>query len=95
MSNILIARLTTGEEIIAKASEGENHIILEDPLMIIPTGEGKLTFATWLPYNADDVVNVGKDFVVFTIKPVEEMVKNYKQATGDVVIATPNSGIIV
>lgn len=95
MANTKVVRLTTGEEVICNVSEVEGHLKLSDPLMLIPMQEGRLTFATWLPYNADDHVHVPLDKVVFAINPVEEMVSQYKDATGQVNIATPSSKIIV
>lgn len=94
MADVKIVRLTTGEELIAKVSDAGNSMIkLTDPLLIIPMQEGKLTFATWLPYNSDKFVDVKKDSVMFLINPVSEMSNQYNQATGSVVV--PDKKIII
>lgn len=85
MSNVEIVRLTSGEEVIASVEEKGDTIVLNKPLLLIPLQEGKLTFATWLPYNDDDFIVVGTKYVIFKIKPVPEMVKQYQQITGQII----------
>ena len=92
MSNTYIVRLTTGEEIICKAEVGDTHTKVTNPLLILPTGEGKITFATWLPYNEDDFVNILNTQIMFVITPAKQMADQYGEMTGQIVV--PDSKII-
>jgi hypothetical protein len=94
MSNTKVVRLNTGEEVIANIEESSHgNILLSKPLLLIPMQEGRLTFATWLPYNEDDFVVVSESAIVFMINPVNEMLSQYQNATGQII--TPDKKIIM
>jgi hypothetical protein len=93
MADTKIVRLTTGEEIIAKVEDKGSTVKLNKGLLLIPMQEGKLSFATWLPYNDDESVEVNKEAIMFMINPVKQMADQYAQATGSVI--TPEQKIIV
>ena len=76
MSNVKIVRLISSEEIIGYVEETETGITIKDPAILLPTPEGKLMFAKWLPY-ADVKAGVplkNKDivFVVEAMKDLED-----------------------
>jgi len=89
-----VIRLTTGEEIIAKvnAVEGVN-LNIESPLILLPTEDGKLTFATWIPYMRDKTLDINLNTVMFMFEPVTEMADHYREATTG--IKVPDKKIIV
>jgi hypothetical protein len=87
MSNYKIVRLTTGEEVICNLLDApEGKVKLSKPLLLIPTGEGAVTFATWLPYNSDEHVIVSNKDIMFTITPVEGMTTKYAEVTGSLIL---------
>lgn len=92
MANTKIVRLTTGEELIANLERDGEMVTLSKPLLLIPMQEGRLTFATWLPYNEDETVVLHERGIMFEINPVEQMSNQYQEATGQIV--TPSSKII-
>jgi hypothetical protein len=85
---IMIVRLTTGEEVVAKVTLVEGTYTLKNPAILVPTGEGKIAIAPWCFY-ADEPkgIDVRDLFVVFTAKPENELRNQYSQAFG--------SGLIV
>lgn len=93
MADYKITRLTTGEEIIANVVDNGSTVTLNKPLLLIPMQEGKLTFASWLPYNADDFVEVDKSAIMFQINVMKQMEDQYAQATGAVIM--PEKKIII
>lgn len=93
MADYKITRLTTGEEIIANVVDNGSTVTLNKPLLLIPMQEGKLTFASWLPYNEDDFVEVDKSAVMFQINVMKQMADQYAEATGSVI--TPEKKIII
>ena len=46
---VKIVRLMSGEEIIANVEETKTTVTLKDPSVLIPSPEGKLLLAKWLP----------------------------------------------
>jgi hypothetical protein len=81
MSNIQIVRLVSGEEIIANVTsvnDGDS-VNLKDPAVLLPTPEGKLMFAKWLPYAEfkDTGITILNKHVVFTVPPQKELEDHY------------------
>lgn len=93
MANIKVVRLTTGEEVIANVVENQSTITLEKPLLLIPMQEGKLTFATWLPYMEGNELEVNRNSVMFSFTPAKQMEDQYASATGQII--TPDKKIIM
>ena len=90
MSEVKIVRLTSGEELIAKVTEGKETYTLNNPAILIPTGKDQLAFGQWLPYaNIKDGIEIKSKYVVFVIDPMDEMETQYNEAFG------PSSGLVV
>lgn len=79
MSEVMIIRLISGEEIIANVTKnGNNTITLKDPTVLIPSPEGKLLLARWIPYaDTDDGVTLEERHLVFTVKPQKQLEEHY------------------
>lgn len=78
MANIVITRLVSGEEIIANVTEGEGTLTLKDPAVLLPTPEGKLMFAKWLPYaNIEGGINIDTKHILFTVPAQKELEEHY------------------
>jgi hypothetical protein len=76
--SVKIIRLISGEELIANVTETENTIHLKDASVLIPSPEGKLLLARWLPYaNTDGGVTLEKKHIVFTIDPQKELAEHF------------------
>jgi hypothetical protein len=76
--SVMIVRLNSGEEVIANVGETKNTIILKNPSILIPSPEGKLLLARWLPYAVtDDGIELDKKHIVFTIKPQQELENHF------------------
>lgn len=98
MSEIKIVRLTSGEELIAKVDitdEGGTHVTLGKPAILIPTGKDQLAFGQWLLYaDISNGIEISKDYVVFMVDPMEEMISQYEQSFGSGLIV-PKAGKVV
>jgi hypothetical protein len=76
--NVKIVRLTSGEEIIANITETDDSITIKDGAVLIPSPEGKLLLAKWLPYAVtDNGVTLDKKNLVFAIDPQKELLNHY------------------
>jgi len=99
MKNIQLVRLTSGEEVIANVDLNgidTDTIILKDPIVLIPAGEGKLGFMPFMPYTkASDGFELDLKHVMFMIEPVEDLVKQHQAATSSIDLsASAGKGII-
>lgn len=99
MKEVTLIRLTSGEELIGKVevvmnSHGEPDLYkIEHPVVIIPTGEGRITFAPYMPYTtASTGLSIKSSHVMFTAIPVPELAMNYSKAVSP--ILTPSNKIV-
>lgn len=95
MSNILITRLVSGEEIIANVTEGEGTLTLKDPAVLLPTPEGKLMFAKWLPYaNIEGGITLDTKHVLFTVPAQKELEEHYTTVIVGGLFVPPTKSVI-
>ena len=95
MANIVITRLVSGEEIIANVTEGEGTLTLKDPAVLLPTQEGKLMFAKWLPYaDIEDGITVDTKHVLFTVPAQKELEEHYSTVIVGGLFVPPAKSII-
>lgn len=92
MKEIQLLRLTSGEEVIGKVTDTEDGWYIEDAIVMIPAGEGKLGFMPWMPYTkAKDGVEIPKKHVMFVVEPIDDLKDQHRQATSGLVV--PNQGL--
>jgi hypothetical protein len=74
MSNVRIVRLISSEEVIGYVEETETGLIIKEPAILLPTPEGKLMFAKWLPYaDVKEGVPLNKKDIVFSLKAMKDL----------------------
>ena len=86
MSNIQIVRLSSGEEILTDLAINGDAYTMKEPAVIIPTGNGNIGFARWLPYADAKAITVSKKFVVFVVEPAKELVAKYNEMTNQILV---------
>ena len=97
MQEVKILRLSTGEDVIAKVGENDQGISLKNPFVIIPQQSApgqpvQLMMSLYNAFGKSDTITVGKDKIVFTTDPKEEILKSYEQNTSK--ILTPQTSLI-
>jgi len=99
MDEVKIVRLTTGEELLCKMDpamtlgEGKS-IMVNTPVLILPTADGKLTFMPYMPYADIKDLIIKERSVMFIVNPTEELAAQYRNMIGDVVVP-PKPKIVV
>lgn len=95
MSNIKIARIATGEELICDVTElTGGRYILKDVAILIPTEANQLGLAPFMAYsNASEGIEMNPEFIMFMVDPVEGLLNQYKTMFGKVL--TPEKKIII
>ena len=88
-----LVRLSSGEEVIGKVVDNGSDVTITDGYSLIPAGEGKIGFMPFMAYTkAKQGITIPKNFVVFMVDPVDELVDQVRQM--DTGIVTPKNKII-
>lgn len=102
MENLKVIKLITGEEILGKIEEADDHVIVTNPIMIalMPgnDGEPKVGFAPWPihsePTEKDIPRKVNKNHIVYEYVPAQGYINNYNQIFGAGIVVPPTVRII-
>jgi hypothetical protein len=94
MSDIKIARLSTGEELLATVKETTTGYNFSDVAILIPTQQNSLGLAPFMAYSeAAKGMDIDKSFVMFMVDPVNDLKNQYQSMFNKVV--TPDKKIII
>jgi hypothetical protein len=76
---VKIVRLNSGEEIICGYSVTGETVSLKDPAVLIPSPEGKLLLARWLPYasHPETGIQLSLNQVTFVVDPQKDLADHY------------------
>jgi len=93
--NVKLIRMWSGEDVIADLVEEDDSIILSNPIVAIPSGNGQLGFAPWSPLLKDKDVDleISKSYVVYISEAQEQIDEQYQQMFS--VIKAPSKKLIV
>ena len=94
--NVKLIRMWSGEDVVADLiEEKEDSIVLTNPIVAIPNGQGSLGFAPWshLLKGKDEPVEVTKKYVVYITDTQEQVAQQYADMFS--IIQTPNKQLIV
>jgi len=102
MDEVKIVRLTTGEELLCKIDpktikpgvKTMGPVVVDTPVLILPTADGKLTFMPYMPYADIKKLTIKERSVMFIVNPTEELAAQYRNMIGDVVVP-PKPKIVV
>jgi len=94
--NVKLIRMWSGEDVIADlVGDLTDTIVIRNPIVAIPAGQGQMGFAPWSPLlkekNID--VEVTKKYVVYVNEPQEDIADQYQQMFST--IQTPSKKLIV
>lgn len=90
--NVKLIRMWSGEDVIAdQVGDLTDSIVIRNPIVAIPTGQGQLGFAPWSPLLKEKNVDleITKKYVVYISEVQEQIVDQYAQMFST--IATPPS----
>lgn len=77
--SVKIIRLMSGEEIICNYSKNDDGtVFLKNPSILIPSPEGKLLLAKWIPYaKTDDGITLDSKHIVFVLDAQTELEQHF------------------
>lgn len=94
--NIKLIRMWSGEDVIADLiEEKEDGIVLTNPIVAVPNGQGGLGFAPWSPLLKDkgEQIEVTKEYIVYIAETQDQISQQYSEMFS--LIKTPNKQLIV
>ena len=80
--NVKLIRMWSGEDVIAdQVGDLTDSIVIRNPIVAIPTGNGQMGFAPWSPLLKDKNIDleVSKKYVVYISESQEQIVEQYEQ----------------
>ena len=90
----VIMRMKTGEDVLCRATKTKTGWNLKDPMALVPTPDGRLAFIGWMPFaDSKDGIDVPVDFVLLTLKPMDEIATQYMTFKSG--LATPSPKKVV
>ena len=93
--DIKVLRMNTGEEVIfTLVEQTPDYVVVNNPLVAVPSAQGQIGFAPWSVLSKeDDGIKVEKRYVVYLIDTRDEIVENYKKIFSP--IETPSKKLIL
>jgi hypothetical protein len=94
--NVKLIRMWSGEDVIAdQVGDLEDRIVIRNPIVAIPTGNGQMGFAPWSPLLKDKDVDleITKNYIVYISEAQEQIVEQYEQMFS--LIKSPSKKLIV
>lgn len=94
--NVKLIRMWSGEDVIAdQVGDLTDSIIIRNPIVAIPAGNGQLGFAPWSPLLKDKNIDleVSKKYVVYISETQEQIVEQYEEMFS--LIKSPSKKLIV
>ena len=94
--NVKLIRMWSGEDVITdQVGDLEDTIVIRNPIVAIPTGNGQMGFAPWSPLLKDKNIDleVSKKYIVYISEAQEQIVDSYVEMFS--VIKSPSKKLIV
>ena len=94
--NVKLIRMWSGEDVIAdQVGVLSDNIVIRNPIVAIPAGNGQIGFAPWSPLLKDKNMDleISKKYVVYISEAQEEIVEQYMEMFS--LIKSPNKKLIV
>ena len=94
--NVKLIRMWSGEDVIAdQVGDLDDTIVIRNPIVAIPAGNGQMGFAPWSPLlkGKDVDLEVSKKYVVYISEAQEQIVEQYEQMFS--VITAPSKKLIM
>ena len=94
--NVKLIRMWSGEDVIAdQVGDLTDTIVIRNPIVAIPAGNGQMGFAPWSPLlkGKDEDLEVSKKYVVYIADTQDQIIEQYEQMFS--LIKSPNKKLIV
>jgi len=94
--NVKLIRMWSGEDVVADlVEEKEDTIVLTNPIVAIPQGQGQIGFAPWSPLlkGKNEEIELSRNYIVYIAETQTEIEEQYEQMFS--LIQSPSKKLIV
>ena len=94
--NVKLIRMWSGEDVVADLIEDkEDTIVLSNPIVAVPAGNGQMGFAPWSPLLKEkgEELEVTKKYVVYIADTQEQIIEQYESMFS--VIQKPSKKLVL
>ena len=94
--NVKLIRMWSGEDVVADLIEDkEDTIVLSNPIVAVPAGNGQMGFAPWSPLLKEkgEELEITKKYVVYIADTQEQIIEQYESMFS--VIQTPSKKLVL
>ena len=94
--NVKLIRMWSGEDVVADLIEDkEDTIVLSNPIVAVPAGNGQMGFAPWSPLlkGKGEELEVTKKYVVYIADTQEQIIEQYESMFS--VIQKPSKKLVL
>ena len=97
--SINLIKMQSGEDVVAEIVNNDERdvIVIRNPIVMVPQGQGQVGFAPWSPFLSDEVkeLSIRRSYTVYISEPKEEVVKNYNEIFSPIVLPNGTPGKII
>ena len=93
--NIRLIKMNSGEDVVCDLIREEaDTLVICNPIVMVPQGNGQVGFAPWSPFLSDSVkeLSIRRSYTVYISEPKDEVCKNYEEIFSPII--KPSSKII-
>ena len=86
----------SGEDVIADLiEEKDDSVVISNPIVAVPTGNGQMGFAPWSPLlkGKNEELEVTKKYIVYMAETQEEIEEQYREMFS--VLKTPSKKLVL
>ena len=94
--NVKLMRMWSGEDVIADLiEEKDDSVVISNPIVAVPTGNGQMGFAPWSPLlkGKNEELEVTKKYIVYMAETQEEIEEQYREMFS--VLKTPSKKLVL
>jgi hypothetical protein len=98
--NVKLIRMWSGEDVIAdliddKTDMGQDVIVISNPIVAVPAGNGQLGFAPWSPLlkGKGEELEITKKYIVYIAETQPEIEQQYQDMFS--VLKTPSKKLVL
>ena len=94
--NVKLMRMWSGEDVVADLiEEKEDSIVICNPIVAIPAGNGQMGFAPWSPLlkGKDEELEITKKYIVYIADTQDQIEEQYQSMFS--VIQAPNKKLVL
>ena len=89
--NISLIKMQSGEDVVAELVNNDERdvVVIRNPIVMVPQGNGQVGFAPWSPFLSDDVkeLSIRRSYTVYISEPKEKWSRTTNEIFSPIITA--------